>query len=135
MGPNGRTGAVQPTVLQGWSSGELPFKTELAPGIAGAGEPSTIEGSMVVQLVPLGALVLGMAIATTDDKRIPEAARAVPLTWVARIPRLTLAASPLEAMGMETVGKFAQWASMQFAGAIASTTTPALEQDQVLGNG
>lgn len=116
----------------GWCSGENSFNVEVLDSNGQPiGEP--IVATMIVQLVPLGLLLLGMAVATTDDPRVPELRRAVPLTWVARLPRLTLAVDPLEALGAESLEKFAQVASQTFAGAIRLATTPAEKEAAALG--
>jgi hypothetical protein len=108
--------------LQGWCSGEHPFKIELRDGSGGElGAP--IDATIVVQLVPLGMMMLGMGLAMTDDTRIPEP-RTVSLTWAARLPKLTLHPDPLADVGMKALAKFAEFASERYAGACLQSTQP-----------
>jgi hypothetical protein len=120
------------TPPMGWCSGENAFRVDV---VDGDGKPlgAPVEASMVVQIVPLGILLLGMALATTDDRRIPEMQRAVSLTWVARPPRLTMAADPLAELGAQTLDNFAKFASQAFGQAVS--TTPAEKEPEALGIG
>lgn len=130
MPPNSRVSATPPPM--GWCSGEQSFNAQpLDQNGQPIGEP--IIASMVVQLVPMALLLLGMGVATTEDRRIPELRRAVPLTWVARLPRLTLAVDPLEALGAESLDKFAQYACQAFTSAIGMSTTPEEKEAPALG--
>jgi hypothetical protein len=119
--------------LQGWSSGEQ--EMDIGIDVPGGAELAPVKASMVVQLVPLGMLVLGMGIGTTTDARIPEISRAVSLTWVARLPALTLNIDPIAGLGAQALGKFAQLVCNQFAGAVLQATQPPAKEPAALGNG
>lgn len=118
MRPNGG-----PAIVRGWCSGETELRIDL---LGDDGQPSgpPIVVALVLQLVPLGVLVLGMAIATTEDERVPPVQRAVPLTWVARMPKLSLSVDPLAAMGEEALGHFAQVATQTISQRIPMERPP-----------
>jgi hypothetical protein len=122
-------------MLQGWSSGENPFKIELKNEAGDGDLGAPIDATMVVQLVPLGMLILGMGIATTDDPRIPEIARTVSLVWSAKLPgRLSLHPDPLSELGTQALAKFAHVAANAFSTACLQATQPAPQQRPALGN-
>jgi hypothetical protein len=82
---------------------------------------------MLVQLVPLGALILVMGVAWTEEPRIAELARQMSLTWVARLPRLTLAPNPFDELARTSMAQVGQIASNHFAEQLVAATAPAKE--------
>lgn len=126
MPPNGGP------AVRGWCSGEQELRIDLLDNDGNPSGPPIVV-SMVLQLIPLGALVLGMAIATTDDERVSPDRRVVPLSWVARMPRLTLSVDPLSDMGLDALGHFAQVATQAVSQRIPMEPTPAGNRPAPLG--
>jgi hypothetical protein len=125
MRPNGQR-APAGGAVQGWCSGETHFRVELKTPTGEELAPA-FEATMILQLVPLGAMVLVMGCAWTDEPRVPEPARELSLTYATRLPRLTLGLNPFDELAQKSVANFCQLATNHFAHQIAAATSPPIQ--------
>lgn len=104
--------------MHAWTSGEQCFTIALTDA---KGEPEApgIDVRMVVQLIPLGLLILGMGYAETDDPRIPEPRRKFGITWPQPPPSKTsMEIDPLADLGSRAMGTFASMSTNEFGSAV-----------------
>lgn len=106
----------QPRGAMGWSSGSRLIKLELEA-------ETLIDVDIIVEVFPLGSLLVCAGHAQSDDNRLPESARTVSMLWCERLPRVqvSLGPDPMQENGEKAFERMVQFVVMGMGNAYFNT--------------